>query len=141
MPWAILFGALCIYLLIIVGTIVIKDMQINTQTMLATREAAIDANAIDPANGQAIAQELVNDVSGVVPVGTTTITYNPTPPTTSSVAMNGLLVNVNTSDGSYVTITMIYGMQMPASGLLSRVGYTQSTPIPLNAQFSFRREW
>jgi hypothetical protein len=131
-----------IYIVISVGTIIVKDIDISVQTILSARDAAIYPNAVSLKTGNPVAQDLATGIQKVVPVTQTSITNNSTPPSLSSVQIGDLLINMNLNDeGNYVTATMIYGMTIPGSGVLQALGYTPSQPIPLNAQFSFYKEW
>lgn len=130
-----------IYVVLAIGTIIVKDIYISVQTILSARDAAIYQNGISLKTGNPVAQDLATEIQKVVPVNQTSITNYATPPSLSGVQIGNLTINMNLNDGDYVTATMIYGMTIPASGVLQALGYTPSQAIPLNAQFSFYREW
>ncbi|GIM47679.1 hypothetical protein DNHGIG_32280 [Collibacillus ludicampi] len=141
-PWRVLFRVLIIYLMMAVGTMVVKDCYVLSQTMQMARAAAIYQNGIDPNSGQDVARLLAQEISRVVPVDQVTITSGPWAPVPGNVGMRQLVINVNYFDGSYVTTTMMYGAEMPVSSQLFRIlGYHQQQPILLPAQFSYYREW
>ncbi|EGL15054.1 hypothetical protein HMPREF9413_5737 [Paenibacillus sp. HGF7] len=114
---------------------------INSHAIHAARASAIYTNTYNPNTNKYIADELAEEIGKIFPVSSTTITYDGPPVIPSSVGIKELRININRSDGSYITLSYAYGMPMPASGLLDRIGYVQTTPIPLNNSFSYQREW
>lgn len=141
LPWTFLFSALFFYVLMVTGGTVVKDLYIKSLTIQQGRAAAIYQNGTDPAKGVEAGQELADEIQRVVPVDQVSVTHISFPPSTDSVGLQDLVVNVNYYDGSYVTTTMIYGAKLPFSSLLDRFGFHQSKPIPMSMQVSYYREW
>lgn len=141
LPWTFLFSALFFYVLLVTGGTMVKDLYVISLTIQQGRAAAIYQNGMDPQTDVEAGQELADEIQRVVPVDQVSVTHSSFPPSTDSVGMQDLVVNVNYYDGSYVTTTMIYGAKLPFSSLLDRFGFHQTKPIHLNMQVSYYREW
>jgi hypothetical protein len=141
MPWTFLFACLFFYVVLVTGGTMVKDLYLKSLTIQQGRAAAIYQNGMDPQTGVEAGQELADEIQRVVPVDQVSVTQNSFPPSTDSVGMQELVVNVNYYDGSYVTTTMIYGAKLPFSSLLDRFGFHQTQPIPMSMQVSYYREW
>lgn len=142
-PWSILFYSLLLYLVAAAGAMVIRSVIIVLITIVYARTAAISPNLIDAVTAQPVTDEMATSIKSWVDVKTTTISNSATPATaySNSLQIGDLYIVIWSTDGNYVTTSMVYGASLPVAGLWQRIGFTPSV-IPIEMPpISLYREW
>lgn len=137
LPWRLLFWAVMMTLLISVAAVGVKDAYFLYTTNHMARAMAIEGEGQIPV----LAQKLIQQIAQAVPVDNGRF-FLGNPPNPGSVRVRDLYVSVQPYDGQYVTVTSMYGMELPiAQRLMEILGIQNDRPIVFYARYSYYREW
>lgn len=130
-------------LLMATGAALLMSFMAVVSAVQSAQAAAMDQRMIDPATGQPIVNELVQNFSQFLPVTNSSSAVVFAPPTKDQAGPEQLYVSLISSNG-YATLTLDYGLQIPLYvPMWSGTSWTtaQTPVIPLYFSAAFFEQW